>query len=121
MSKSESPDTSDKNSVQSADNQNKMDGAKKHRIELPPLVEMMIAFSRTAVVLVAVMVALISINLGCDLLTIFIRTMVSLIGSGLLLWLISWWITQLYFEGLVTNQKNQIGESPEGTIKDFKA
>ena len=125
MSKTETPDSSKQNPntnpAQPADSKPKEKKSKKPRVELPPLVEMVITFAKTTVVLVAVMVALISLNMGADLQTIFIRTMVTLVASGLLLWIITWWLAQLYFEGMVNNQKNQMEGSPDGTMKDIKA
>jgi hypothetical protein len=47
--------------------------------------------------------------------------MVALIASGLLLWVVSWWLAEIYLEGMVNNQKNQIETSPEGTLKDIQA
>jgi hypothetical protein len=100
----------------------KNDRAKKQRVELPPVVEMIISIARSTVLLFAIVVALVSLNAGADVQTIFIRIMVTLMGSGLVLWLATWWITQLYFENVIQKQNSQVGGAPEeGLIKDVKA
>jgi hypothetical protein len=96
---------------------------KKQKLEVPPMVELTIAFSRSAFILVSILVALISYSAGCDLQTIFARTMVAMIITGLILWLISWWVMQIVIENQLAEQKEKQGDSlpDEGLLKDMKA
>jgi hypothetical protein len=91
------------------------------QIEVPPLVDLTINFSSKAFLLVSLLVALISLSAGCDLLTIFVRTMVTMIVSGLLMWLVSWWITQQYLADQQEQFKAKREEPADGLIKDVKA
>jgi hypothetical protein len=93
----------------------------KPTIEVPPVVDMTISFSRTATLSVTVIVALFSLSAGADFQTIFVRSTVALIVSGLLLWLISWWVAHTYLENAISKENNQQEISSEGLIKDIKA
>ena len=96
----------------------------KPKLEVPPLVELTIAFSRSAFILVSILVALISYSAGCDLQNIFVRTMVAMIITGLILWLVSWWVMQIVIENQLSEQKEKQTETSlpdEGLLKDMKA
>jgi hypothetical protein len=103
----------------------------KQKLEVPPLVDLTIVFSRSAFLLVTVLVALISFSAGCDLQTIFVRTMVSMIVTGLIMWLASWWVTQQVIEDHLAEQKAKKEEEAlaqavalpvdEGLLNDVKA
>lgn len=122
MSKTESPEAQKLNSPQpSAEKPKKKEKVKKQRVELPPLIEMTITFSRTSVVLITMVVALISLSTGADLLTLFVRSIVAMMVSGLLLWLVSWWVTQNYFDSMREQSKNPEEGIPDGAMKDIKA
>jgi hypothetical protein len=101
----------------------KKDKAGKKKVEVPPMVDLTITFARAAFLLVSVMVALISYGAGCDWQTIFVRTMVSMISTGMILWLVSWWVTQKvienYYSDVKAKQANHLHD--EGLLKDVKA
>ena len=88
---------------------------------VPPLIDMTINFSSKVFLMVSLLVALISFGTGCDLTTIFVRTMVAMIVSGLLMWVISWWVTQQYIEDHRQLYKTANHENGEGVMKDIKA
>ena len=90
-------------------------------VVVPPLVDLTINFSSKAFLLVSLLVALISLSAGCDLLTIFVRTMVTMIVSGLLMWLVSWWITQQYLADQQDQPHKRDGDAADGKMKDVKA
>ena len=95
----------------------------KRKAELPPMIDLTIAFSRAAFLLVSILVALISYSAGCDMQTIFVRTMVSMIITGLILWLVSWWVMQVVIEDHLAEQKvkHEPNLPDESLLKDVKA
>ncbi len=90
-------------------------------VVVPPLVDLTINFSSKAFLLVSLLVALISLSSGADLLTIFVRTMVTMIVSGLLMWLVSWWITQQYLADQQAQSNKKDDDMADGMLKDVKA
>jgi hypothetical protein len=88
---------------------------------VPPVVDLTINFASKTFLLISIMVGLISLGSGADLLTIFVRTMVSMIVSGLLMWLISWWFTQQYLADQQEQTKLKNAENADGMMKEIKA
>jgi hypothetical protein len=95
----------------------------KQKLEVPPMVDMTIAFSRSAFLMISILVALISYSAGCDMQTIFVRTMIAMIITGLLMWLASWWVTQQVIESHLAEQNTKSAKNlpDEGLLKDVKA
>lgn len=94
---------------------------KSKTLEVPHLVDMTITFARSAFLLVSMLVALISYGAGSDLQTIFVRTMIAMIVAGLVMWLISWWVTEQVLEGQSTagGAGGNLQEDP--FLKDVRA
>ncbi len=90
-------------------------------VVVPPLIDLTINFSSKAFLLVSLLVALISLSSGCDLLTIFVRTMVTMIVSGLLMWLVSWWVTQQYLADQQEQSRKKNEEPIDSLMNDLKA
>jgi hypothetical protein len=119
MAKQENPEPQKPAPVSAADKKKKEKALK--RFMVPPLIDMIIDFSSKAFLLVSLLVALVSFGSGCDLTTIFVRTLVAMIVTGLLMWVLSWWITQQYIAEHQPRYKATNVENSEGMMKDIKA
>ena len=99
----------------------------KPKLEVPPLVELTITFSRMAFLMVSILAALLSFSAGADLQTIFVRTMVTMIVAGMAFWLVSWWVAQQMIEDRQAELKAKEAEKEaqklpeEGLLTDVKA
>ena len=93
----------------------------KGKMEVPPMVDLVISFSRSVVLLISILVALISISSGCDLQTIFVRFLAALIVSGMVLWLVSWLFTQQYYENALVKPKKDSETADDSLMNDVKA
>lgn len=121
MAKADLPESQKPAGPPPPDNKKKKEKKVKPKIEVPPVVDLVISFSRSTVLLISVLVALISINSGCDLQTIFVRSLTALIVSGVVIWLVSWMFTQQYLESILPKPKNDSESQEDGSMKDVKA
>ena len=85
----------------------KKEKPQKPRLDVPPMVDLVITVSRSVVVLLTIFVALITINAGNDLRTIVVRTMAAMIVFGLIMWVVSWAITEQYLENFISKAKEE--------------
>jgi len=115
------PDKKQPPKQETAPQENKNDSKKKQMLEVPPLVDMTITFSRSAFILISILVALVSFGSGSDLQTVFVRTLIAMIVTGLLMWLISWWITEQFFESQIKESAARSEMKDENMLKDVKA
>lgn len=121
MAKADNPEPQKPAAPPTPEKKKKKEKPVKPKIEVPPVVDMVISFSKTTVLLISILVALISINSGSDLQTIFVRALTALIVSGVIIWLVSWMFTQQYLESILTQPKKDADGSEDGMMKDLKA
>ena len=81
--------------------------AKEEAVELPMLVEIGYTFSGILLVFVAIAVAAVSWVSGASLIEIFLRTMISVVVMGCVLWLFTWQFTTGVLQGAMLSLEEE--------------
>lgn len=97
-------------------------GKKKKTYPVPAMLETIFTFSKAAIIMIAVIVASLSILSGCSAIWVAARTSIAIISLGLVLWGIDWIIARSVIESEIEKAKKELEEQQktESTL-EFKA
>ena len=90
--------------------------AKEEAVELPMLVEIGYTFSGILLVFVALAVAVVSLISGASLIEIFLRTLISVVVLGCVLWLFTWQFTTGVLQGAMLSLEEEEKQKAQKAI-----
>lgn len=83
-------------------------GPASHTSRLPLLVEISLTITQILILVVACVTAILSIFAGADVLTIFFRTAVAILGIGIPAFMLNWLMGRYFVEATIEDWKNSI-------------